>query len=172
MDNTNTQSNHDRNTENGLTRRQLMQTAGWAAGVALTGGTLLTATPRIAAPAVLKGTKLHLLQWINFVPPADEELRKQVEEWGKQTGVQVTIEAINAGNLQARIAEILSSGTGPDIIEMFYIWPHLYANGCIDVDDVAEKVEKTYGGTTSTFAILVWYRAIIKQCPVKSQAMS
>jgi len=129
-----------------LTRRQFIKTAGVIAGATLAEGTLLAATPKIAAPAVLKGTKLHLLQWSNFVPPADDELRRQAAEWGKQTGAEVTIETINANDLQARIATAIESGTGPDIMQMLHNWPHLYAEGCIEVDDVAEKVEKTYGG--------------------------
>lgn len=132
--------------EDRLTRRQFMKTAGLIASAALAEGTLLTANPKIATPAVLKGTKLHLLQWGNFIPPADDELRRQAAEWGKQTGAQVTIETINANDLQARIATAIESGTGPDIIQMLHNWPYLYANGCIDIDDVAEKIEKIYGG--------------------------
>jgi multiple sugar transport system substrate-binding protein len=146
MNDQNTRPNREQGLENGLTRRQFIKTASWATGAALTAGTLLTVIPGIAAPAILKGTKLHLLQWINFVPPADDETRRQAEEWGKGTGAQVTIEAINASNLQARIEAALASGAGPDIIEMFYSWPHVYADGCIDIDDVAQKVEQNYGG--------------------------
>jgi multiple sugar transport system substrate-binding protein len=158
MTNKTTRPHSEQRIEHGLTRRQFMQTAGGAAGVALTGGTLLTTATRIAAPAVLKGTKLHLLQWIHFVPPADEEIRRQAEEWGKQEGVQVTIETVNPNDLQGRIAAALSSGTGPDIIQMLHNWPHLYVDGCLAVDDVAEKVEKTYGG---------YYRQIRDSCLVQ-----
>jgi multiple sugar transport system substrate-binding protein len=129
-----------------ITRREFIKTTGLMAGAALAGGILVTTTPKPAAPAVLKGTRLHLLQWSNFVPPADDEIRRQAAEWGKQMGVEVTIETINANDLQARIASAIESGTGPDIMQMLHNWPHLYASGCVDVDDIAEKVEKMYGG--------------------------
>jgi ABC-type glycerol-3-phosphate transport system substrate-binding protein len=161
-----TRPNHEQGIGHGLTRRQLMKTAGWAVGTALTERTLFIAISKpvlsraegIAAPAVLKGTKLHLLQWISFIPPADEELRRQAEEWGKQTGVHLTIETINANDLQGRIAAALASGTGPDIIQMLHNWPHLYTDGCLDVDDIAEKVEKAYGG---------YYKQIRDNCLVE-----
>jgi len=148
MNNTNTQPDHEQDLENGLTRRQFLKTAGLAAGAALTEGALLTSTPKIAAPMIRKGTKLHLLTDTRAVPAADEELQRQAEKWGKQTGVQVTIEIVSniMGELQPRTETALSSGTGPDIIIMAHNWPHLYADGCVDVDDVAEKVEKTFGG--------------------------
>jgi multiple sugar transport system substrate-binding protein len=150
----NTQTNPEQSRENtksqnpldDLSRRQFIKTVGLIAGAALTEGTLVTSTPEIAAPAILKGAKVHLLQWSNFVPPADAEIKRQAEEWGKQVGAQVTIETINANDLQARIASAIESGTGPDIMQFLHNWPHLYANGCLDVDDVVEKVEKTYGG--------------------------
>jgi multiple sugar transport system substrate-binding protein len=129
-----------------MTRREFIKNTGLITGVALTGSALIASAPEIAAPAILKGTKLHLLQWSNFVPPLDVEIKRQAEEWGKQVGVQVTIETINGNDLQARIASAIESGIGPDIIQMLHNWPHLYANGCVDVDDVVEKVEKTYGG--------------------------
>jgi len=158
MEDKNTQPNPTSGVESGWTRRQFMKMAGLASGMVLTEGALLTQTSKIAAPAVRKGTKLHLLQLSNFVPPADDEVRRQAAEWGQQTGVQVTIEAINANDLQARIAAAIESGTGPDIMQMLHNWPHLYAGGCVDVDDVAEQVEKAYGG---------YYRQIREVCFVQ-----
>ncbi|MCI0530175.1 MAG: extracellular solute-binding protein, partial [Nitrospira sp.] len=112
----------------------------------------------IAAPAVLKGTKLHLLQWASFVPQADDEIRRQAAEWGKQMGVQIIVETIDANDLQTRIGLAIRSKTGPDIIDMLHNWPYLYADECVEVDDVAEKVEKTYGG---------YYRQIRDSCFVQ-----
>ncbi|MCI0527895.1 MAG: extracellular solute-binding protein, partial [Nitrospira sp.] len=88
-----------------------------------------------------------------------EELRRQAEEWGRETGIQVAIETISLNDdLQVHIVAALSSGTGPDIIEMLHNWPHLYADSVVDVDDVAEKVEKTYGG---------YYKQIRDSCAVQ-----
>jgi multiple sugar transport system substrate-binding protein len=146
MDDGKIRSDQVANEESELTRRQFMKTVGIAAGIAVTEGALVTSTSKTAAPAILKGTKLHLLQSSNFVPPADDEVRRQAAEWGKQMGVQVTVEAINANDLQARVAAAVETGAGPDITQMLHNWPHLYEKGCADVDDVTEKVEKDYGG--------------------------
>lgn len=154
MDDKNTQPEQISGKENDLTRRRFIKTAGLATGVALVEGILFKGTLKpvsgrvegIAAPAILKGTKLHFLQLSNFVPQADDEIRRQAAEWEKQTGVQVTVEFINANDLQARIAAAIETGTGPDIIQMLHNWPHLYATGCADVDEVAEKVKEAFGG--------------------------
>ena len=54
------------------------------------------------APAVAQERTLHVLEWSSFVAPADVERDRQAEEFGKQAGVKVTIEHINANDLPAR----------------------------------------------------------------------
>jgi multiple sugar transport system substrate-binding protein len=161
-------SDDERDRENGLTRRQFMKTAGLAVGTALTEGALITSALKpalsedegIVAPTIRKGTKLHFLGDASSIPPADDEFKRQADEWSKQTRIQVIFESLSSvrNNLQKRIEVVLSSGTGPDILVMAHNWPHLYADGCVNVDDVAEKVEKTYGG---------YYRQIRDSCVVQ-----
>src|SRR5262249_57298533 len=90
------------------------------------------------APAFAQATKIHLLQWVDFIPEGDVEVRRQVAEYNKQTKVEVTFETINANDLQARITAAIQSGAGPDIIMMLHNWPHLYAGGLADVGDLCE----------------------------------
>jgi multiple sugar transport system substrate-binding protein len=133
--------------EQGVTRREFLKTAvASATGVALT-----VSQPRVAAPAVLKGTTLHLLQWSNFIAEADVEFKRQASEWGTQMGVKVTVENINMNDILTRAAAAVETGTGPDIIQMIRNWPHLYANGCVDVDDLAGEVSQSYGGLYPSF---------------------
>jgi multiple sugar transport system substrate-binding protein len=98
------------------------------------------------APAYAQGTKLHLLRWNDFVPAADEALAKIVIDANKALGAQITLERINANDLQPRITAAVSSGTGPDIIHMLHNWPHLYEKSLVDVSDVAEPLGKAEGG--------------------------
>ncbi|MET0850696.1 MAG: extracellular solute-binding protein, partial [Candidatus Rokuibacteriota bacterium] len=98
------------------------------------------------APAYAQGTKLHLLRWNDFVPAADEALAKIVTDANKALGAQITLERINANDLQPRITAAVQSGTGPDIIHMLHNWPHLYATSLVDVGDVAEPIGKAEGG--------------------------
>src|SRR5262245_363353 len=98
-----------------MNRRKFLKVSGSAAvaGVGIEG---ILAARR--APAYAQGTKLHLLRWNDFVPAADEVLAKQMPEASKALGAEVTLERINANDLQARITAAISSGSGPDIIHV------------------------------------------------------
>jgi len=130
-----------------MNRREFLKTTvATAAGM-----TLAVGQSPLSFPAVLKGTQLHLLQWSNFISQADVEIQRQASEWGKQMGVKVTIETINANDIQARTSAAVENRVGPDIIQMLRNWPHLYAEGCVDVDDLVEEVKTTYGGLYTSF---------------------
>src|SRR3989442_15948242 len=74
------------------------------------------------APAFAQATKIHLLQWVDFIPEGDVEVRRQVAEYNKQMKVEVVFETINANGLQARITAAIQSGAGPDVIMMLHNW--------------------------------------------------
>src|SRR5215475_2864074 len=103
------------------------------------------------APAFAQGTKLHIVRWVDFIPEADVELKRQAPEASKALGAEVTFEFINANDLQPRITAAIQSGSGADIIQMLWNWPHLYANGLVDVSDVAEAVAKAQDGFYDVF---------------------
>jgi multiple sugar transport system substrate-binding protein len=98
------------------------------------------------APAFAQGTKLHLLQWVDFIPEGDVELKRQCAEASKLLGAEVVFETINANDLQARITAAIQSGAGPDIILMLHNWPHLYQSALADVSDLCEWKGKDQGG--------------------------
>jgi multiple sugar transport system substrate-binding protein len=104
------------------------------------------------APAFAQGTKLHIVRWVDFIPEADVELKRQAPEASKALGAEVTFEFINANDLQPRITAAIQSGTGADIIQMLWNWPHLYANALVDVSDVAEPIGKSQGGFYDIFS--------------------
>src|SRR6267143_4662108 len=60
-------------------------------------------------------------------------------------GVEVSVDQINMNDLNPRIASAIETRSGPDIIMMISNWPHLYADGLADVDDVAEEIAKRDG---------------------------
>src|SRR4030095_8397499 len=104
------------------------------------------------APAVAQGTKPHILRWFDVIPEADVELKRQAPEASKALGAEVTFEFINANDLQPRITAAIQSGSGADIIQMLWNWPQLYANGLVDVSDVAEPIGKAQGGYYDVFS--------------------
>ena len=125
-----------------LHRRTFLKTA---AAVGATAGLEGILAAR-RAPAFAQGTKVHLLQWVDFIPEGDVEVKRQVAEYNKQMKVEVVFETINANDLQARITAAIQSGAGPDIIMMLHNWPHLYAGGLADVSDLCDWKASDQGG--------------------------
>ncbi|HYB42311.1 MAG TPA: extracellular solute-binding protein [Candidatus Methylomirabilis sp.] len=117
-----------------IERRLFLKTAAAAGAAAGLEGILAARR----APAFGQTAKIHLLQWVDFIPEGDAELRRQVAEYNRQMKTEVTFETINANDLQARITAAIQSGTGPDIILMLHNWPQLYANGLVDVPELCE----------------------------------
>jgi len=136
-------ANHERSS--GIGRRTFLGAAGAATGAVVVGG-----IPGIVAaqkpPSFPKGTKLNILEWVSFVPASDVEFKRLAGEFGKLAGVDVTVDMINMNDLNPRIASAIETKSGPDIIMMISNWPHLYAGGLADVDDVAEEIGKRDGG--------------------------
>jgi multiple sugar transport system substrate-binding protein len=133
----------------GVTRRRFLQVSGTAAVGLGAGLDAILAARR--APAYAQGTRLHIVRWVDFIPEADVELKRQAPEAGKALGAEVVMEFINANDLQPRITAAIQSGSGADIFQMLWNWPHLYQGGIIDVSDVAEAVGKSQGGFYDAF---------------------
>src|SRR5512137_2546134 len=134
-----------KNTWGTMPRRTFLKGAAAAAGAATLGG-----IPGILhagqAPAYPKGTKLHLLTRINFIPAGDTLFIAQAEEFGKQMGVEVQIERIGENDVTTRSTAAIVAKSGPDIIMFQNNFPHLLANGLADVSDLAEAIGKEQGG--------------------------
>src|SRR5437016_6378020 len=127
-----------------MRRRDFLKSTGLTAGVAATGLESVVAARR--APAFAQGTRLNVLRWVDFIPACDVELKRQAPEASKALGAEVVFEFINANDLQPRVTAAIQSGSGPDIIHMLHNWPHLYENGLVEVNDLAEWQAKDQGG--------------------------
>src|SRR5215510_744513 len=138
-----------RMTEHRMDRRDFLKLSSGGATVAAIGMEGILAAQR--APAFAQGSKLHIVRWVDFIPEADVELKRQAPEASKALGAEVTFEFINANDLQARITAAIQSGSGADIIQMLWNWPQLYAGGLVDVSDVAEPLGKAQGGFYDVF---------------------
>ena len=108
-----------------MERRTFLKAAGVAAGAVAAGG-LAGILEAQRAPAYAQTRKLRILQWVDSVPEGDEELRRQVADAGKALGAEITLETIEANDLQPRITAAIGSRSGPDIIHMIHNWSHLY----------------------------------------------
>src|SRR5262249_6739098 len=125
-------------------RRAFLKLAGAATGAAAARGIPRgVAAPK--APSFPKGTKLSILELVSFVPPSHVEVKRLTAQVGQLAGVAVPVDLINMNDLNRRIASAIETRSGPDIIMMINNWPHLYADGMADVDDVAEEIAKRDG---------------------------
>ena len=131
-----------------VNRRAFIRTTGVAAAMA--GGIEGILAAR-RAPAFAQGTKLHIVRWVDFIPEADVELKRQMPEAGKALGAEVVLETINANDVQPRITAAIQSGAGADLFMLFYNWPQLYQNSLVDVSDVATAVARDQGGFYEVF---------------------
>src|SRR3989449_8225507 len=127
-----------------LDRRTFLKVAGVATGAAAVGG-IPDIVAAQKAPSFPKGTRLNVLEWVSFVPASDVEFKRLAAEFGKLAGVEVTVDQINMNDLNPRIAAAIETKSGPDISMMISNWPHLYADGLADVDDLAEEIASRDG---------------------------
>jgi len=132
-----------------IDRRKLLKLSGAGAVAAGTGMAGILATGR--APAYAQSATLHWLRWNDFVPASDVLLKGEIAaECQKALGIKLTVETINANDIQARTTSAIQSGAGPDIINMLNNWPHLYTESLAEVDDVADEIGKSQGGFYDT----------------------
>ncbi len=129
-----------------INRRRFTQLSGAGALAAGTGGLAgILASGR--APAYGQTATVHWLRWADFVPASDVLLKgKIVEQCQKDLGIKLTVETINANDIQARVTAAIQSGTGPDIVMGLNNWPQLYATSLADVSELAEQLGKEGGG--------------------------
>jgi multiple sugar transport system substrate-binding protein len=132
-----------------MNRRQFLALS--AATAAVGGGGIEGILAARQAPAFAQGTKLHWVRWVDFIPESDVELKRQMGDASKALGAEVTLETINANDLQSRITAAIQSGSGADIFLMQYNQAHLYQNALVDVSDLAEPIGKAEGGFYDVF---------------------
>ncbi len=127
-------------------RRTFLKGAAAASAGAVTLGGIPGILAAGQAPAYPQGTKLHLLQWLNFVPAGDKVFLEQAGEFGKQMGVEVQVERIGMNDVRPRTTAAIESKLGPDIILIPNNLPQLYADSLADVSDICEALGKEQGG--------------------------
>jgi multiple sugar transport system substrate-binding protein len=164
-----------------MTRRAFLTTSmalAATAGVEFVGG---------RAPAFAQTRTLHVLEWSSFVPAADVVTDQQAADFGKQAGVKVTLEHVNANDLPARATAAIEGRKGPDILQLLNNYPQLYAGGLEDhnqliaelggdkfypfildavkADGVARGVPYFFGGGANTYRKDIFQKVGIDKLP-------
>jgi multiple sugar transport system substrate-binding protein len=98
------------------------------------------------APAYAQKRELTFLSWNHFVPAADDELRRQAEEFGKTANCTVRVDTIAHLQMPAKVAAEAQSQSGHDMYRTASADPFLYENQLADVGDVVDKLGKGGGG--------------------------
>ena len=133
-----------------LSRRSVMRRASalgisaGALGGVLTATGHARATPKAAV--YIQQRTMNTLAATYFVPEGQTFFTQVAEDWAGQNNVTITTDYIGWPDLQPRIAAAVEGGSGPDVIEMWDIWPYLYQEKMVPVQDLAEKVSEQYGG--------------------------
>ncbi|MGH3329484.1 MAG: extracellular solute-binding protein, partial [Streptomycetales bacterium] len=101
-------------------------------------------SPTFTAPASKLSGALRILLWCHFVPSHDTWFDKFAKDWGKQVGVDVTVDHVNVEDIPARIASEIQAGQGHDLIQ-FIATLSQYEPSVVDMKDVTEEANNRYG---------------------------
>ena len=113
-----------------------------------------TAAGVVAAPYVFaRGAEaqqktLSILCWSHFVPAYDKWFDQFGQEWASKNNVKLTIDHIPHLNLAAKIAAEVATQSGHDIVQLAASGTEKFAPALIDLQDLADKLGKKYGGWT------------------------
>ena len=93
-----------------------------------------------------KGASLRMLRPVRFVQPDEDVFRANVKRFTDKTGVEVKVDFVGWEDINQQTAVTANSGAGPDIIIGFSDAPHIYVDKLIELSDVADYLDKRYGG--------------------------
>ena len=102
------------------------------------------------APAIAQERELKVLVNSHFVPKSDEELERQLKEFGKAEGIKTRLDRVAHLQLPAVLAGEIQGQKGHDVVVMRNADPSLYSKHLVDLDDLYEKIGKAGGGWTNS----------------------
>jgi multiple sugar transport system substrate-binding protein len=123
-----------------LSRRTFLRSSATAsAGLA---SILLTKT----SPAYAQERELTLLTFSHFVPTSDEELERQLKEFGQRAGVKVRMDRVAHLQLPTVHASEVQGQKGHDVVALGISHPALYEKHLVNLDDLVDKLQRQSGG--------------------------
>ena len=116
--------------------------------MAAAAGSVLAPSRLLAAPAVLKGTKLTFWGGLIFSDKANAALTKAASDWGAAQGVQTEVVMINQNETVQKVSAAIASGTMPDVLDLGVdLLLVLSRQGVfLPLDDVYDRVGQANGG--------------------------
>src|SRR5712691_7735496 len=98
--------------------------------MAAVGGAL---APRWAGAAPKAMSVVHESSFIKAFD--DFFVQKLAPEYEKLTGIKINYEPVSVGSMLTRLTTIVETKSGPEIVHTGINWPHLFAQGLVDVSD-------------------------------------
>ena len=98
-----------------MERRTFLKVTGAAAGAVIAGG-LAGVLEAQRAPAYAQARKLHILQFVDFVPEGDGELRRQVAEKLQEAGADPSAELQAHSVLAACRKSLVQRNANPQMV--------------------------------------------------------
>jgi hypothetical protein len=152
----------DNSRQSGLSRRRFIQASagllvltacGRSADDDRQGATDVSST--LVEPTRRLSGDLRILQWSHFVPRHDRWFDPFAADWGRQVGVNVSVDHINLADIPARASAEISAREGHDLIE-FLSPPAAFEPSVLDLTDINQEAERRFGKqlalcTRSTF---------------------
>ncbi len=108
----------------------------------------------------LAGTRLTVIAGDWYVPETNTMLEELLAKLSQETGMQARVEKFAGEQLVAKVASVVESGTGADIAVIRDFDAYLYAHKLVDVTEVANEVDRMYGG---------WFDVANQACVVNGQ---
>jgi multiple sugar transport system substrate-binding protein len=123
-----------------LTRRSVLK-AGLTASAALATPTIL-----VRKASAQTETTLKVVQWKHFVPDYDRYFNQFAKEFGDKHKCKVEVDYVATPDLPTAIAADISRGGGHDVFHLNGVGAWLYDQALVDVTQVANRLEKEFGG--------------------------
>ena len=82
----------------------------------------------------------------HFVPAFEQEIRKQMEVWGKQKGVAVRADFVSGTEFDAKLVSEAETRTGHDVVAIRLYDAALYQDSLADQDALATELGAQHGG--------------------------
>ncbi len=90
------------------------------------------------------GPDLRILMWSHFVPQHDRWFDQFATQWGRQVGVNVTVDHIDNAAIPTRISSEISAGQGHDLIQYIAPLPQ-FEQSVLDLTDVTQEAARRHG---------------------------
>ncbi|HEX2064625.1 MAG TPA: extracellular solute-binding protein [Acidimicrobiales bacterium] len=141
----------------GMSRRQFLKVTGGLVVLAACGGTgdeparqaagAAAPTSSIFDPSKRLSGDLRILQWTHFVPRHDRWFDPFAQAWGREVGVNVTVDHIDLAELGTRLSAEISAREGHDLIELLSP-PSAFEPSLLDLTDINQEAERRFGKQT------------------------